>query len=198
LSNAAHCSTAKFELACVRTPDECDVSAESHRRPIIHLAPNPFGAKRFIEPLVQKFFDGGQTAVLWVEARTSYRQSLDDLTCPKRVIPFAVGVNPFRLVLDFVPLLVAWLLRQVLYRHVPRALIERPKMGFSAPLGRCLRGPLRNWAEAPLNESRLTNDGYLNPVEVRRARAEHISGRRNWEYGLWNVLMFQAWREIFH
>lgn len=86
-----------------------------------------------------------------------------------------------------------WLLRQVLYRYVPKYLVERPKMGFGMPLDAWLRGSLRDWAEALLDESRLRREGYLNPGPVREKWREHLSGRRNWQYWLWNVLMFQAW-----
>jgi asparagine synthase (glutamine-hydrolysing) len=88
-----------------------------------------------------------------------------------------------------------WLLRQVLYRHVPPALIERPKMGFGIPLGEWLRGPLRGWAETLLNEKRLREAGLLDPAVVGRYWQEHLDGRRNWQYLLWNVLMLEAWRE---
>ena len=86
-----------------------------------------------------------------------------------------------------------WALRQLLYRHVPPALIERPKAGFGIPVGVWLRGPLREWAEDLLAEPRLRRQGWLDPAPVRAAWAEHLSGRRDWTSRLWGVLMFQAW-----
>lgn len=88
-----------------------------------------------------------------------------------------------------------WILRQVLYRHVPQELIERPKRGFSVPIDAWLRGPLRSWAEALLDESRLKKEGYFHSAPIRQKWQEHLSGRRNWQYQLWNVLMFQMWLE---
>jgi asparagine synthase (glutamine-hydrolysing) len=88
-----------------------------------------------------------------------------------------------------------WVLRQLLYRRVPRELIERPKAGFALPIGEWLRGPLRHWAEDLLDEQRLEREGFLNPAPVREAWHQHVSGRYDWTSRLWTVLMFQAWLE---
>jgi len=85
-------------------------------------------------------------------------------------------------------------LRRVLYRYVPRELIERPKMGFGIPLAEWLRGPLRDWAEALLDVRQLRDGGLFRPAPIRAKWEEHLSGRRNWQSQLWCVLMFEAWR----
>jgi asparagine synthase (glutamine-hydrolysing) len=89
-----------------------------------------------------------------------------------------------------------WLLRQVLDKYVPSRLIERPKMGFAVPLGEWMRGPLRGWCEELLSPSRLRDDGIFDVDMVTRAWREHVTGKRNWHYHLWDVLMFQSWLEL--
>ena len=88
-----------------------------------------------------------------------------------------------------------WALRQILYRHVPRELIERPKAGFSIPLGSWLRGPLRQWAETLLSEDRLIKEGYFYPEPIRTMWSDHLRGKRDWGHKLWTILMFQSWLE---
>ncbi|MCX9154891.1 asparagine synthase (glutamine-hydrolyzing) [Niveibacterium sp. 24ML] len=86
-----------------------------------------------------------------------------------------------------------WLMRELLARHVPRALFERPKQGFGVPLAGWLRGPLREWAESLLAPSALAESGLFDPAPIRKKWAEHLAGQGHWHYYLWDVLMFQAW-----
>ncbi|MGE3628070.1 MAG: asparagine synthetase B, partial [Hyphomicrobiales bacterium] len=108
-----------------------------------------------------------------------------------RVVEFAWKL-PMRLKLrDGTP---KWLLRRLLGKYVPRELWERPKMGFGVPIDQWLRGPLKEWGEELLAEAALSQGGLLEAGPIRAKWTEHQSGRRNWQYFLWNVLMFQAWR----
>ncbi|MCW5202589.1 asparagine synthase (glutamine-hydrolyzing) [Desulfobulbus sp. US4] len=88
-----------------------------------------------------------------------------------------------------------WPLRQLLYKYVPRALIERPKQGFAIPLGEWLRRPLRDWAEHLLDPVRLSEQGYFRSEPIQQKWQEHVTKKRNWEHSLWSILMFQAWLE---
>lgn len=88
-----------------------------------------------------------------------------------------------------------WVLRELIARRLPRALMERPKQGFGVPVGQWLRGPLRDWAEALLDPARLAEGGLIDPTPVRAAWERHLSGRENRATQLWTVLMFEAWRE---
>lgn len=86
-----------------------------------------------------------------------------------------------------------WLLKKLLGRSLPRELFDRPKQGFGVPIGKWLRGPLRDWAEDLLSEDRLRTDGFFDPVPVRRSWQEHLKGREALESKLWIILMFQSW-----
>jgi asparagine synthase (glutamine-hydrolysing) len=86
-----------------------------------------------------------------------------------------------------------WILREVLNRYVPRKLIERPKSGFGIPVGGWLKGPLQEWAEDLLSEQKLKDGGYFDVKQVRKVWGEHGSGKKNQQYQLWSVLMFQSW-----
>ncbi len=87
-----------------------------------------------------------------------------------------------------------WILRQILYKYVPKELIERPKAGFAIPIGQWLRGPpLRDWAESLLGEARLRQEGYFHPEPIRKVWEEHLTGRRDHTPKIWTILMFQAW-----
>ena len=91
-----------------------------------------------------------------------------------------------------------WALRQVLYKYVPKELIDRPKAGFAIPVGQWLRGPLKNWAESLLDEKRLELEGYFHPKPIRDKWLQHLTGRYDHTPSLWAVLMFQSWLESTH
>jgi len=86
-----------------------------------------------------------------------------------------------------------WILRQLLYQYVPQKMIDRPKMGFGIPIDSWLRGPLREWAEDLLDKKNMQEQGFFEVNEIHQKWSEHLSGKRNWQYLLWDVLMFQAW-----
>ena len=88
-----------------------------------------------------------------------------------------------------------WIQWNLLYKYVPEELINRPNMGFSVPIDSWLHGPLRNWAKALLNESRLRLEVYFSSVPIPLKWVEYLNGQRIWQYHLWDMLMFQTWME---
>jgi len=88
-------------------------------------------------------------------------------------------------------------LRRILGRYVPEEVFDRPKMGFGVPIDHWLRGPLRDWACDILSEVRIEREGLLNSREVTRKLTDHLSGKCDWQYPLWAVLMFESWRETY-
>jgi len=89
-----------------------------------------------------------------------------------------------------------WVLRQVAYRHIPRSILDRPKMGFAVPVDEWIRGPLRDWAEDLLSERSLRDDGFLDSKPIRHRWRQHLLGQRNWRDSLWSVLMWQDWTRV--
>jgi asparagine synthase (glutamine-hydrolysing) len=90
-----------------------------------------------------------------------------------------------------------WALRQILYKYVPKELIDRPKAGFGVPVGQWLRGPLREWAEDLLRAERLESDGYFYSEPIRLKWREHLTGKFDHTGSLWTVLMFQSWLDTY-
>ena len=88
-----------------------------------------------------------------------------------------------------------WCLKELLYRRVPRNLIDRPKTGFGVPLESWLRNELREWAEELLDRQRLLDAGHFDPDPIRLKWEQHLSGERNWHYHIWDILMFESWRD---
>jgi asparagine synthase (glutamine-hydrolysing) len=86
-----------------------------------------------------------------------------------------------------------WILKQVLYEYIPSKYFNRPKTGFSVPIDSWLRGPLKDWAWGLINPKRLENEGYLNSAIIHEKWNQHQNGKGNYQYQLWNVLVFQQW-----
>lgn len=174
-------------------PDPASLTNGVAEHPIGPQWQPPAGPDRFVEQM--QFFDTTTYLlddILQKVDRASMAVSLEvrPPLLDHRVVEFAWRLPRSMRVHDGQS---KWLLRRVLDRYVPRALVERPKMGFGIPLAEWLRGPLRPWAEDLLDPARL-GGGLLNVPAVHTLWTEHQSGERNWAYALWTVLMFEGWR----
>lgn len=196
------------EILAVRSPEEIYLGLVSHWKNPTQQVPSS------VEPVTLLIDDGQQADLPDFEQRMMYLDTVtylpDDVLTKVDRAAMAVGLEtrvPFldhRLV-EFawsLPLEMKirhgkgkWLLRQLLYRHVPQSLMDRPKMGFGVPIDQWLRGPLKPWAVALLEPTRLMREGFFDPASIQRKWSEHQTGARNWSYHLWDVLMFQAWLE---
>ncbi len=196
------------EILAVRSPEEIYLGLVSHWKTPTQLVPGSHEPSTLLTDL------GQQADLPNFEHRMMYLDMVtylpDDILTKVDRAAMAVGLETRVPLLDHrvvefawtLPLDMKirhgqgkWLLRQVLYRHVPRSLMERPKMGFGVPIDHWLRGPLKPWAEALIEPARLTREGVFDSAPIQRKWAEHQAGRRNWSYYLWDVLMFQSWLE---
>ena len=196
------------EILAVRSPEEIYLGLVSHWKNPAQLVPGSH------EPLTLLTDPAQQADLPDFEHRMMYLDTVtylpDDILAKVDRAAMAVSLETRVPLLDHrvvefawtLPLAMKirhgqgkWLLRQVLYHHVPQSLMDRPKMGFGVPIDHWLRGPLKPWAEALIEPGRLMREGVFDPAPIQQKWIEHQSGSRNWSYYLWDVLMFQAWQE---
>lgn len=196
------------EILAVRSSEEIYLGLVSHWKTPVQLVPGS------VEPLTLLTDPGQQADLPDFEHRMMYLDTVtylpDDILTKVDRAAMAVSLETRVPLLDHrvvefawsLPLDMKirrgqgkWLLRQVLYRHVPQSLMERPKMGFGVPIDQWLRGPLKAWAAALIEPARLLREGFFDPAPIQCKWIEHQAATRNWSYYLWDVLMFQAWLE---
>ncbi|HUW29070.1 MAG TPA: asparagine synthase (glutamine-hydrolyzing) [Sulfuriferula sp.] len=196
------------EILAVRSPEEIYLGLVSHWKNPAQLVPGSH------EPLTLLTDPGQQADLPNFEQRMMYLDTVtylpDDILAKVDRAAMAVSLETRVPLLDHrvvefawtLPLDMKirhgqgkWLLRQVLDRHVPKSIMDRPKMGFGVPIDHWLRGPLKPWAAALIEPERLAREGMFDPAPIQRKWAEHQSGSRNWSYYLWDVLMYQQWQE---
>ncbi|MEQ1591152.1 MAG: asparagine synthase (glutamine-hydrolyzing) [Thiobacillaceae bacterium] len=196
------------EILAVRSPEEIYLELVSHWKNPALLVPGGH------EPVTLLTDPGAQAVLPDFEHRMMYLDTVtylpDDILTKVDRAAMAVSLETRVPLLDHrvvefawtLPLHMKirhgqgkWLLRQVLDRHVPKSIMERPKMGFGVPIDHWLRGPLKPWAMALIEPARLLSEGIFDPAPIQQKWLEHQSGARNWSYYLWDVLMFQQWQE---
>ena len=159
----------------------------------------------------QQFFDSSSLDLMHQMMSLDARHYLaDDILVKVDRASMAVSLEARAPLLDYRVIEFAWqlplhykvcrqsgkqILKKILAKYVPSSLIDRPKMGFGVPIGDWLRGPLKEWAADLLDCSMLKKQGFFNSIAIQKKWLEHQSGQRNWQYCLWNILMFQCWLE---
>ena len=178
-------------ISTIKNPAEWLISSEEHSRPNYNFDPKISGIERM---MIKDLVGYLPTDILTKVDRTSMAVSLEARTpfLDKEIVKFALTLPEEYKIKAEVGKSV---LRDVLYKYVPKDMIERPKMGFGVPLAEWMRGELRVWCEDLLNEKKLNDDGFFNSKLIREKWNEHLKGDVDWHHELWNVLIFQAWLE---
>ena len=178
-------------ISTVKNPTEWLIDSEEHPSPNYNFNLKISGIERM---MIKDLTGYLPTDILTKVDRTTMATSLEARTpfLDKEIVQFALSLPLEYKIRAGIGKSV---LRDVLYKYVPRDMIERPKMGFGVPLAEWMRGELRVWCESLLNENKLKEDGYFNHKVIRKKWNEHLNGNADWHHQLWNVLVFQAWLE---
>ena len=176
-------------ISTIKNPTEWLINSEEHLNTNYNFNPKISGIERM---MIKDLVGYLPTDILTKVDRTSMAVSLEVRTpfLDKEIVKFALTLPEQYKIKAEVGKSV---LRDVLYKYVPRDMIERPKMGFAVPLAKWMRGELRAWCEDLLNEKKLKEDGFFNSKAIREKWNEHLKGDADWHQELWNVLIFQAW-----
>jgi asparagine synthase (glutamine-hydrolysing) len=178
-------------ISTMKNPTEWLINSEEHSNTNYNFDPKISGIERM---MIKDLVGYLPTDILTKVDRTSMAVSLEARTpfLDKEIVKFALTLPEEYKIKAEVGKSV---LRDVLYKYVPKDMIERPKMGFGVPLAEWMRGELRVWCEDLLNEKKLNDDGFFNSKLIREKWNEHLKGDVDWHHELWNVLIFQAWLE---
>ena len=178
-------------ISTIKKPSEWLIDSEEYSSPNYNFNPQISGIERM---MIKDLTGYLPTDILTKVDRTTMSTSLEARTpfLDKEIVKFALSLPLEYKIRSETGKSV---LRDVLYKYVPRNMIERPKMGFGFPLEEWMRGELRAWCESLLNENKLKEDGYFNYKLIREKWNEHLTGNTDWHHQLWNVLIFQAWLE---
>ena len=176
-------------ISTIKNPTEWLINSEEHSKTNYNFDPKISGIERM---MIKDLAGYLPTDILTKVDRTSMAVSLEARTpfLDKEIVKFALTLPEEYKIKAEVGKSV---LRDVLYKYVPRNMIERPKMGFGVPLAEWMRGELRDWCEDLLNENKLKEDGFFNTKVICEKWNEHLKGDVDWHHELWNVLIFQAW-----